>query len=52
MAAALVVFAIAFDTYVIKSDNALAKLNFKNAVSDITDGNVLDTIMVQFRRLV
>ncbi len=52
MATALTAFAITFDKYVIKSDDALSKLNLKSATSDLTNGNVLDNIIAQFHRLV
>ncbi len=52
MAAALTAFAITFDKYVIKSDDALSKLNLKSATSDLTNGNALDNIIAQLHRLV
>ena len=52
MAAALVAFAIAFDRYVMKSDDAFSNLNLQNATSDLAHGNVLDAIIEQFQRLV
>ena len=52
MAAALVAFAIAFDRYVIKTDDPLSNLNPQNMISDLADGNVLDTVIVQFQQLV
>ncbi len=52
MATALTAFAIAFDKYVIKSDDALSKLNLKSATSDLANGNVLANIITQFQRLV
>ena len=52
MAAALVAFAIAFDRYVMKSDDVFSNLNLQNATSDLAHGNVLDAIIEQFQRLV
>ena len=52
MAAALVAFAITFDRYVIKTDDPLSNLNPQNMISDLADGNVLDTVIVQFQQLV
>ena len=52
MAAALTAFAIVFDRYVIKSNDAFSNLNLQNATSDLVDGNVFGTIIAQFQRLV
>jgi len=52
MAAALVAFAIAFDRYVMKSDDVFSNLNLQNATLDLAHGNVLDAIIEQFQRLV
>ena len=52
MAAALVAFAIAFDRYVIKSNDVFSNLNPQNATSDLADGSVFNTIIAQFQRLV
>lgn len=52
MAAALTAVAITFDKYVIKSDDAFSKLNMRDSMSDIAEGNLLDNLITQFERLV
>jgi len=51
MAAALTAFAIAFDSYVFKSENAFSRLDLEEAVSSFTNKDTLNTIMAQFQQL-